>query len=190
MTLQVQETWFTRALQQRALRPTFRRLRESNSCLLWALLQQRERCACFPWRRPYPRWVHLLQFRLMQSNSCLLWALSRQRERGVPVSHDRVLIRGGGEYMYVYVGSCSWAHVCRERGFHRGRGMPVCCNNVLAYPWWDTTAIPIIIEGHETAFNGCEYQFTTWKPLKNLKPTLNYHGNGSIIIFVLLCKHM
>ncbi len=42
------------------------------------------------------------------------------------------------------------------------------------------TANPIIIEGHETAFNGFSYQFTTGKPLKNLKPTLNYYGNGSI----------
>ena len=41
--------------------------------------------------------------------------------------------------------------------------------------WWHT-AIPIIIEDHETAFNGFEYQFTTGKPLKNLKPTLNYQS--------------
>jgi hypothetical protein len=33
-----------------------------------------------------------------------------------------------------------------------------------------TTAIPIIIEGHETAFNGFYFQFTTGKLLKNLKP--------------------
>jgi hypothetical protein len=48
------------------------------------------------------------------------------------------------------------------------------------------TAIPIIIEGHETAFNGFEYQFTSGKPLKDLKPTLNYYGNGSTgcVVFV------
>jgi hypothetical protein len=43
------------------------------------------------------------------------------------------------------------------------------------------TAIPInliISEGHETALNGFEYQFTTGKPLKNLEPTLDYCGNG------------
>ncbi len=37
----------------------------------------------------------------------------------------------------------------------------------------------IIIEGRETAFDGFEYQFTTGKPLKSLKLTLNYHENGS-----------
>ncbi len=42
------------------------------------------------------------------------------------------------------------------------------------------TAIPITIEGHETAFNGFQHQFTIGKPLKNLKPTLNYYGNGSM----------
>ena len=41
------------------------------------------------------------------------------------------------------------------------------------------TALPIIIEGHETAFNGFEYQFTTEKPLKDLKLTHNYYGNCS-----------
>jgi hypothetical protein len=41
------------------------------------------------------------------------------------------------------------------------------------------TAIPIIIEGHETASNDFKYQFTTGKPLKYLKPTLNYYENGS-----------
>jgi hypothetical protein len=44
-----------------------------------------------------------------------------------------------------------------------------------------STAIPIIIEGHETAFNGFEYQITTGKPLKNLKQTLNYYGNGTTV---------
>ena len=43
-----------------------------------------------------------------------------------------------------------------------------------------TTAISIIMEGHETAFNGFEYQFTTGKPLKDLKLTLSYYGNGSM----------
>jgi hypothetical protein len=38
------------------------------------------------------------------------------------------------------------------------------------------TAIPIIIEGHKTAFNSCYYQFTNGKPLKL---TLQYYGNGS-----------
>jgi hypothetical protein len=38
------------------------------------------------------------------------------------------------------------------------------------------TAIPIRIEGHETAFNGFQYQLTTGKPLKL---TLNYYENGS-----------
>jgi hypothetical protein len=42
------------------------------------------------------------------------------------------------------------------------------------------TAIPIIIEGHKTAFNGLKYQFTTGKPLKDLKLTLEYYGNGSV----------
>jgi hypothetical protein len=40
--------------------------------------------------------------------------------------------------------------------------------------------LPIIIEGHKMAFNGFEYQFTTGKPLKNTKLTLNYYGNGSM----------
>ncbi len=44
-----------------------------------------------------------------------------------------------------------------------------------------STLISIIIEGHETAFNGFEYQFTTGKPLKDLKLTLNYYGNGRIV---------
>ncbi len=43
------------------------------------------------------------------------------------------------------------------------------------------TAIPIIVEGHETAFNGFQYQFTTGKPVKNLKPTFNYCGNDSTV---------
>jgi hypothetical protein len=42
------------------------------------------------------------------------------------------------------------------------------------------TAILIIFVGRETAFNGFQYQFTTGKPLKNLKLTLNYYENGSI----------
>jgi hypothetical protein len=42
-------------------------------------------------------------------------------------------------------------------------------------------AIRTIIEGHETAFNGLGYQVTTGEPLKNLKPTLNYHENDSIL---------
>jgi hypothetical protein len=46
------------------------------------------------------------------------------------------------------------------------------------------TAIPIIIEGHETAFNGFSYQFTTGKPLKDLKLTLEYYGNGSTCICI------
>jgi hypothetical protein len=37
------------------------------------------------------------------------------------------------------------------------------------------TAFLIIIEGHKTACNGFQYQFTTRKLLKNLKPTLNYY---------------
>ncbi len=56
-------------------------------------------------------------------------------------------------------------------------------------PWqpayWFSTAIPIIVEGHETAFNGFEYQFTTGKLLKNLKPTLNYYGNGSMFLCIV-----
>ena len=43
------------------------------------------------------------------------------------------------------------------------------------------TAILIIIEGHETASNGFQYQFTTGKPVENLKLTLNYHENGSTV---------
>ncbi len=38
---------------------------------------------------------------------------------------------------------------------------------------------------HETAFNGFEYQFTTGKPLKNLKLTLKYFENGSMCMCVL-----
>jgi hypothetical protein len=41
------------------------------------------------------------------------------------------------------------------------------------------TAIPIIIEGQETAYNGFLYQFTTGKPLQNVQLTINYYGNGS-----------
>ncbi len=37
------------------------------------------------------------------------------------------------------------------------------------------TAILMITEGHETAFNGFWYQFTIGKPLKNLKLTLEYY---------------
>jgi hypothetical protein len=44
------------------------------------------------------------------------------------------------------------------------------------------TAILIIIEGHETAFNGFWYQFTTGKLLKCLKLALNYYENGSMDI--------
>ncbi len=46
------------------------------------------------------------------------------------------------------------------------------------------TAIPIIIEGHETAFNGSWYQFTTGKPLQNVQLTINYYGNGSTRLYV------
>jgi hypothetical protein len=48
------------------------------------------------------------------------------------------------------------------------------------------TAISIIIEGHETAFNGFWYQFTTREPLKSLKLTLNYYENGSMCT----CNHL
>ncbi len=60
---------------------------------------------------------------------------------------------------------------------------PVCmyvCMYMYVYVCMCNTAIPIIIEGHETAFNGFKYQFTTGKPLKNLTLTLNYYGNGSM----------
>jgi hypothetical protein len=43
------------------------------------------------------------------------------------------------------------------------------------------TAILIIIEGSETYSIGFQYQFTTGKPLKNLKLTLNYYENGSML---------
>jgi hypothetical protein len=36
-----------------------------------------------------------------------------------------------------------------------------------------------MIEGCETAFNGLYYQFTTGKPLKSLKLTLNYDENDT-----------
>jgi hypothetical protein len=49
----------------------------------------------------------------------------------------------------------------------------------LNYKEYGSTAILIIIRGHETAFNGFWYQFTTGKPLRNLKLTLNYYENGS-----------
>jgi hypothetical protein len=77
-------------------------------------------------------------------------------------------------------------HVARGLGvvlrFDRFQ-MPVCvcihvCMNERSYSTW-STAILIIIEGHETAFNGFEYQFTTGKPLKNLKLTLNYYENDN-----------
>jgi hypothetical protein len=45
----------------------------------------------------------------------------------------------------------------------------------------NNTVIPVTMEGHETAINGFEYQFTTGKPLKNLKPTLNYYEDASIV---------
>jgi hypothetical protein len=44
--------------------------------------------------------------------------------------------------------------------------------------WNAVAAILATIEGQETAFNGFQYQFTTGKPLKNLKLTLNYYENG------------
>ncbi len=44
---------------------------------------------------------------------------------------------------------------------------------------WRATAILIISEGHETAFNGFSYQFTTGKSLEILQPTLNYYEKGS-----------
>jgi hypothetical protein len=53
------------------------------------------------------------------------------------------------------------------------------------------TAIPIRIDGHETALNSYQYQFTTGKSLKILKPTLNHYGNGSMHIKPLqACKAM
>jgi hypothetical protein len=42
-------------------------------------------------------------------------------------------------------------------------------------------AILIMIKVCETASNGFWYRFTTGKPLENLKPTLNYYENGSIL---------
>ncbi len=47
-----------------------------------------------------------------------------------------------------------------------------------------STAILIIIEGSETAFNGFWYQFTTGKPLKNMKQTPNYYENSCTYINV------
>ncbi len=41
------------------------------------------------------------------------------------------------------------------------------------------TAILVVIGANETASNVFQYQFTTGKPLKNLKLTLNYYENGS-----------
>jgi hypothetical protein len=51
-----------------------------------------------------------------------------------------------------------------------------------------STAILTIIEGHETAFNGCEYQFTSGKPLKNLKLTVNYYENECTYFCIGRCN--
>ena len=45
-------------------------------------------------------------------------------------------------------------------------------------------AILIIIEGRKTAFNGFWYQFTTGKPLKNLKT------DPSIMMRIEVCKQI
>ncbi len=42
-----------------------------------------------------------------------------------------------------------------------------------------STAILMIVEGREIAFQCFLYQFTTGKPLKNLKLTLEYYATGS-----------
>jgi hypothetical protein len=69
--------------------------------------------------------------------------------------------------------------------------------------FFESTAILIIIEGHETASNSFQYQFTTGKPLKNLKLTSSYCENGCAytaltqtddstiwwIAFCVLCMH-
>ncbi len=60
------------------------------------------------------------------------------------------------------------------------------CNNALFFAFLnDGTAILIIIEGHETAFYGFAYQFTTGKPFQNMKPNLNYYENGSSIYDII-----
>jgi hypothetical protein len=52
--------------------------------------------------------------------------------------------------------------------------------------WHVHTAILIIIEGHKTAFNGFQYQFTTGNPLKNLKMTLIYIMRMAVCTRVLV----
>jgi hypothetical protein len=61
--------------------------------------------------------------------------------------------------------------------------------NLVLHTCTNGTAIVIIIEGHETAFNCFLYQFTTGKPLRNLKLTLNHYENGGtkFCMHELLC---
>jgi hypothetical protein len=51
------------------------------------------------------------------------------------------------------------------------------------------TAILLMIEGRETAFNGSKYQFTTGESLKNLKLTLDYYENGCKAFIISSLQH-
>ncbi len=76
-------------------------------------------------------------------------------------------------HIHVNIGMHTYIHTCMvyiHTWIHHG----------ILHMYCQSTAILIIIEGHETAFNGFWYQFTTGKLLKNLKLTLNYYENGSM----------
>jgi hypothetical protein len=78
-------------------------------------------------------------------------------------------------YAYICFVSYSLAYASYVRLWQR--------ENNLYYKSFKTmnhhAAILIIVEVHETAFNVFQYQFTTGKPFRSLKLTLNYYENGS-----------
>ncbi len=103
------------------------------------------------------------------------WALCRSDGSMQSSGTGRVMVHEGGKG--------GWLSGSRNWGLDSWRAHLISSSNVSIRnvdQHEALTAIPITIEGHETAFNGFWYQFTTEKPLQNVQLTINYYGNGSM----------
>ncbi len=76
------------------------------------------------------------------------------------------------EYMCKYMCICVFMYVC-------------VCVCMYMYMYCQTVYRKFqLSNGNATAFHGIQYQFTTGKPFKNPKVTLNYYGIGSVRLHV------
>ena len=79
-------------------------------------------------------------------------------------------------------GRSSFPSCARQRWKKKSSDEPVHIQNSEPKQAVTATLIIIVTEGHQTAFNSIWYQFTTGKPSKNLKLTLNYYENNGCMV--------